>query len=106
MENSDTSQLINNGGINKASACNHIVISAGVLIHGDQEGVGLANMDVQIGVVLLWGVGAFGLHKEQVMVLDPEVEACGNTNIVYPKPVRFPWNDNKDDNIDFIPTSI
>ena len=47
-------------------------------------------MDVQIGVVLLRGVGAFGLHKEQVMVLDPEVEACGNANIVYPEPVSFP----------------
>lgn len=96
MENSDASQLINNSGINEPSACNHIVIGAGILIHGDQEGVGLADMDVQIGVVLLRGVGAFGLHKEQVMVLDPEVKACGNPNIVYPKPVSFPCNGNKD----------
>jgi hypothetical protein len=76
MENSDTGQLIHNSCINKACACNNIVISAGILVHGDQEGVGLANMDVQVGVVLLRGVGAFCLNKEQVMVLDPEIEAC------------------------------
>jgi hypothetical protein len=33
-------------------------------------------MDVQVGVVLLRGVGALGLNKEQVVVLDPEIEAC------------------------------
>ena len=76
MENSNTGQLIHNGRINEACACNNIVIRAGILVHGDQEGVGLANMDVQVGVVLLRGVGAFGLNKEQVVVLDPEIEAC------------------------------
>jgi hypothetical protein len=57
-------------------ARHNVVVRARVLIHGDQERVGLSHVDVQVGVVLLVGVGPFGLHQTHVVVLDPEVEAC------------------------------
>lgn len=59
----------------KPWARHNVVVGACILIHGHQERVGLSHMDVQVGVVLLIGVGSFSLNQKHVVILDPEVEA-------------------------------
>jgi hypothetical protein len=46
-------------------------------------------MDVQVGVVLLIGVGSFSLNQKHVVILDPEVEASWDANIVDTEAICF-----------------
>jgi hypothetical protein len=59
--------------VHHARARHDVVVGAGVLVRGDQEGVGLAHVDVQVGVVLLRGVGPLRFHQHHGVALDPEV---------------------------------
>lgn len=51
MEDGDAGELVGVG--DEAGAGDDVVIGGGVLVHGEEEGVGLADMDVHVGVVLL-----------------------------------------------------
>lgn len=69
---------------------NHKRIIKTGLVHGDQEGARLADMDIYGGVCDLEGMSPFHLYQFQNVVLDSEVERVLQANIWYSEPVSLP----------------
>lgn len=88
-EDGDAGDAAPHGVVHHARAGDDVVVGARVLVGGDEEGVGLADVDVQVGVVLLRRVGALRLHQHHVVPLDPEVEARRRPHVVHSDPVRL-----------------
>lgn len=89
VQDSNPSSLGPCRGIHETWTGNNVIITASILIHCDQEWVWLTNMNIHICVVLLYCVWSFSLHKEQVVVLDSEIQASRYTNVVYAYSVSF-----------------
>ena len=89
LQNCNTSNSGPEGFIHKPSTGHNVIITACILIHCNQERVRLSHMDVEICEILLHCVWTFCFNKGQVVVLNPEVQACGDTHIMDTETVCF-----------------
>lgn len=90
MEDANTCDSLPLCFIHKPSTRHNVVVARRVLVHGDQERVRLSHVNIEIREVCLGGVATFGFNQEQSVALNPQVQACRDTNIVDADPVCLP----------------
>lgn len=74
-------------GIHKPRTGDYVIITGSILIHCNEKGIWLANMNIHVCVVLLHCVRSFGLYKKQVMILNSKIHTSRDTNIVHSKAI-------------------